>query len=52
MASQSELEHFLDEQSPGRAADREQVYQAYLKWRQARANAPGTGPRTVSAARP
>jgi uncharacterized protein len=52
VASQSELEHFLDEQTPGRAADREQVYQAYLKWRQARANAPGTGPRTVSAARP
>ncbi|KAB1073754.1 TAXI family TRAP transporter solute-binding subunit [Methylobacterium planeticum] len=52
VASQSELEQFLDEQPPGRAADREQVYKAYLKWRQARTGAPGPGPRTLSASRP
>ena len=34
VASQSELDRFLDEQPPGLAADKEQVYQAYLKWRQ------------------
>ena len=52
VASQGELEQFLGEQPPGRVADREQVYQAYLKWRQARASAAGRAPRTVSADRP
>ncbi|WP_336489015.1 TAXI family TRAP transporter solute-binding subunit [Methylobacterium nigriterrae] len=48
VASAAELERFLDEQPPGGAADKERVYQAYLKWRQARANRPGA----LSAARP
>ena len=34
VASASDLDRFLDEQPPSLAADKEQVYQAYLKWRQ------------------
>ena len=34
VASASDLDRFLGEQPPSPAADKEQVYQAYLKWRQ------------------
>ena len=34
VASQSDLSHFLAERSSNLPADKEQVYQAYLKWRQ------------------
>jgi uncharacterized protein len=34
IASASDLDRFLNEQPPSLAADKEQVYQAYLKWRQ------------------
>lgn len=34
VASSSDLERFLADQPPSLAADKEQVYQAYLKWRQ------------------
>jgi len=34
VASASDLGRFLDEQPPGPTANKDQVYQAYLKWRQ------------------
>nr|WP_238243278.1 TAXI family TRAP transporter solute-binding subunit [Methylobacterium iners] len=37
-ATASDLDRFLNEQPPSAAADKEQVYQAYLKWRQERQN--------------
>ena len=36
VATASDLDRFLGEQPPSPAADKEQVYQAYLKWRQER----------------
>jgi TRAP transporter TAXI family solute receptor len=42
VASNSEFERFLEDVSPGSDADKEGLYQAYLKWRKNGANSAGT----------
>lgn len=44
-APQGEIERFLSEQPQGVAADKEQVYQAYLAWRRAKHTAQGVARR-------
>jgi TRAP transporter TAXI family solute receptor len=51
VASNSQFERFLEDRSPGGDADKEGLYQAYLKWRKVRGNA-DSRPLTVFSSTP